>query len=47
MWLSGVPILIYKQSEFAGVVILGSILWALAMVGFAALLAKIGIRLRL
>jgi predicted acyltransferase len=47
MWLSGVPILIYKQSEFAGVVILGSILWALAMVGFAALLARIGIRLRL
>ncbi|WP_319229027.1 DUF5009 domain-containing protein [Draconibacterium orientale] len=47
MWLSGVPILIYKQSEFAGVVILGSILWALAMVGFAALLAKTGIRLRL
>ena len=47
MWLSGMPILIYKQSEFAGVVILGSILWALAMIGFAALLARIGIRLRL
>ncbi|WP_319267589.1 DUF5009 domain-containing protein [uncultured Draconibacterium sp.] len=47
MWLSGIPILIYKQSELAGVVILGSVLWALAMIGFAALLARIGIRLRL
>ncbi|WP_297093579.1 DUF5009 domain-containing protein [uncultured Draconibacterium sp.] len=47
MWLSGIPVLIYKQSEMAGVVILGSVLWALAMIGFAALLARIGIRLRL
>ncbi|KJF43926.1 DUF5009 domain-containing protein [Draconibacterium sediminis] len=47
MWLSGIPILIYKQSEYAGIVILGSVLWALAMIGFAALLASIGIRLRL
>ncbi|WP_372648302.1 DUF5009 domain-containing protein [Draconibacterium sp.] len=47
MWLGGIPILIYKQSEYAGIVILGSVLWALAMIGFAALLARIGIRLRL
>ena len=47
IWMSGIPILIYKQSEHALVVIAGSIVWALLMIGFAALLSKVGIRLKL
>jgi len=43
----GFTILFYKQSDQAIVVILGSIVWALLMIGFAALLSKIGIRLKL
>lgn len=47
IWMSGLPILFYKQSEHALIVILGSIVWAFLMIGFAALLSKIGIRLKL
>lgn len=47
IWWSGIPVLIYKQSEQAIVVVLGSVLWALLMIGLAALLSKIGIRLKL
>lgn len=47
IWFSGVPVLFYKQSEYSLIVILGSIVWALLMIGFAALLSKIGIRLKL
>lgn len=47
IWMSSIPILFYKQSEFEWVVVLGSVVWAFAMIGFAALLSKIGIRLKL
>jgi len=47
IWWTGIPILIYKQSDLPIVVVLGSVLWALLMIGFAALLSKIGIRLKL
>ncbi|WP_346859330.1 DUF5009 domain-containing protein [uncultured Draconibacterium sp.] len=47
IWMSGVPVLYYKQIDSAFVVVLGSIVWALAMIGFAWLLAKIGIKLKL
>jgi predicted acyltransferase len=47
IWWSGIPVLIYKQSEQAILVVLGSVLWALLMIGLAALLSKIGIRLKL
>ncbi len=47
IWMSGFTILFYKQSEHAIFVVLGSIVWALLMIGFAALLSKIGIRLKL
>ena len=47
IWMFGFTILFYKQSEHSIVVILGSIVWTLLMVGFAALLSKIGIRLKL
>jgi heparan-alpha-glucosaminide N-acetyltransferase len=47
IWMVSIPVLIYKHSEFQWVVVLGSVVWAFAMIGFAALLSKIGIRLKL
>ncbi|HUW91962.1 MAG TPA: DUF5009 domain-containing protein [Bacteroidales bacterium] len=47
IWMTGVPVLIYKQSAEPLVVVLGSIVWALLMVGLTALLAKLNIRLKL
>jgi hypothetical protein len=45
--MSGIPILIYKQSAEPLVAVVGSIIWALLMVGVTAVLARINIRLRL
>lgn len=47
IWLSGSSMLFYKQSEHTMIVIFGSIVWALLMIGLAAILSKIGIRLKL
>jgi predicted acyltransferase len=47
IWMSAVPVLIYKQSSEPLVVIIGSVAWALLMVGLTALLAKINIKLKL
>lgn len=47
IWMSAVPILIYKQSSEPLVVIIGSVIWALLMAGLTALLARINIRLKL
>ncbi|MBW6502062.1 MAG: DUF5009 domain-containing protein [Bacteroidales bacterium] len=47
IWMSGIPVLIYKQSSDPLIVIAGSLVWALLMVGLAALLARFGIRLRI
>ncbi|MDF1559753.1 MAG: hypothetical protein P1P83_06050 [Bacteroidales bacterium] len=47
IWMSAVPLLIYKQSSEPLVVIVGSIAWALLMAGLTALLAKINIKLKL
>jgi heparan-alpha-glucosaminide N-acetyltransferase len=47
IWMSGLPILFYKYSEHALIVVLGSVVWTFLMIGFAALLSKIGIRLKL
>lgn len=47
IWMFGIPVLFYKHSEFPLVVAGGSLVWAFAMIGFAALLSKIGIRLKL
>ncbi|HSO87710.1 MAG TPA: DUF5009 domain-containing protein [Draconibacterium sp.] len=47
IWMTSIPILFYKQSELQWVVVSGSVVWAFAMIGFAALLSKIGIRLKL
>jgi heparan-alpha-glucosaminide N-acetyltransferase len=47
IWMSGIPVLFYKQSTEPVIVVVGSIVWALLMVGLTALLAKVHIRLRL
>lgn len=47
IWMSAVPVLIYKQSSEPLVVIIGSVIWALLMAGLTALLARINIRLKL
>jgi heparan-alpha-glucosaminide N-acetyltransferase len=46
IWMTDIPILIYKQSSEPFIVILGSLIWALLMVGLTALLVRINIRLR-
>jgi len=47
MWSTGIPILIYKQSDIPLIVVAGSIAWALLMVGLTALLVRFNIKLRL
>jgi heparan-alpha-glucosaminide N-acetyltransferase len=47
IWMSGVHVLIYKQSSIPLIVIAGSIAWALLMVGLTALLVRFKIRLKL
>ena len=47
IWSSGIPVLIYKQSHEPLVVIAGSVIWALLMVGLTALLARLKIKLRI
>ncbi len=47
IWMSSIPVLFYKHSEIQWVVITGSLVWAFLMIGFAAILSKIGIRLKL
>lgn len=47
IWSTGIPILIYKQSGIPIVVIAGSVIWALLMVGLTALLVRFNIKLRL
>jgi len=47
IWSSGIPVLIYKQSQNPVIVVAGSIIWALLMVGLTALLARLKIKLRI
>jgi heparan-alpha-glucosaminide N-acetyltransferase len=47
IWSTGIPILFYKQSGVPLIVITGSLIWALAMVGLTALLVKVNIKLKL
>ena len=47
IWMFSIPLLFYKHSELQWVVVSGSVIWAFTMIGFAALLSKIGIRLKL
>lgn len=47
VWGLSLPLFFYKQDVSQWMAVIGSVGWALAMVGFAALLAKINIRLKL
>jgi predicted acyltransferase len=47
IWSSGIPLLIYKQSHVSLIVVAGSIIWALLMVGLTAGLARLKIKLRI
>jgi len=47
IWMTNLPILIYKQSPSPWIVVGGSIIWALAMAGLTALLVRFNIRLKL
>lgn len=47
IWGLNLNILFYKQAELMWLAVLGSIVWAFAMIGFAALLSRINIRLKL
>jgi len=47
IWLTGVPLLVYKQSSSPWIVIGGSIIWALAMAGLTALLVRFNVKLKL
>jgi predicted acyltransferase len=47
IWSTGIPILIYKQSDSPLIVVAGSLVWALLMVGLTALLSRLKIRLKI
>ncbi len=47
IWMSGVPVLVYKQSQDPWIAVIGSLVWALLMIGLAALLSRFNIRLRI
>jgi predicted acyltransferase len=47
IWMTGIPLLLYKQSAEPLVAVFGSLAWALLMVGLTAMLARINIKLRL
>jgi heparan-alpha-glucosaminide N-acetyltransferase len=47
IWSTGIPLLIYKQSDSPIIVVAGSLVWALLMVGLTALLSRLKIKLRI
>jgi heparan-alpha-glucosaminide N-acetyltransferase len=47
IWMTGIPVLFYKQSTEPLVVVIGSIVWAVLMVWLTALLKRLGISLKL
>ena len=47
IWMTGLPVLIYKDSMNPWIVVGGSFAWAIAMVWLTALLKKTGISLKL
>jgi heparan-alpha-glucosaminide N-acetyltransferase len=46
IWSSGIPLLIYKQSHEPLIVVAGSIIWALLLVGLTSLLVRLKIKLK-
>jgi len=47
IWMTGIPVMFYKQSSEPLVVIAGSVIWAVLMVWLTALLKRLGISLKL
>jgi heparan-alpha-glucosaminide N-acetyltransferase len=47
LWALPFQVLIYKQDDSQWLAVLGSVVWAFSLIAFAALLAKINIRLKL
>jgi len=47
IWMTGIPLMFYKQSTEPLVVVAGSVVWALLMVWLTALLKRLGISLKL
>lgn len=47
LWAFPFPVLLYKQDYSPLLAVLGSVVWAFSMIAFAALLAKLNIRLKL
>ena len=47
IWMSGIPLLFYKNAESVFIIIVGSLIWSFLMILFAKLLSDIGIRLKL
>jgi heparan-alpha-glucosaminide N-acetyltransferase len=47
IWMSGVNVLFYKDSQSPVIVVAGSIIWAILMAGLTALLSRIHIRLKI
>ena len=47
IWMTGFPVLFYKQSPEPLIIIAGSLVWALLMVGLTALLSRFNIKLRI
>ena len=47
IWMTGIPVLLYKQSAEPLIVVAGSIIWAVLMVWLTALLRRLGISLKL
>lgn len=47
IWMSGVPVLIYKESQNPWIVVIGSLVWAVLMSQLTALLSKLNIKLRI
>lgn len=47
IWMTEIPVLLYKQSTEPIIVVAGSLAWAILMIGLAGLLVRFGIRLKL
>lgn len=47
IWSTGIPVLFYKESGIPVIVIAGSFIWALMMIGLTRLLVRFNIKLRL
>ena len=47
IWMTGIPVLLYKQSTEPLIVVAGSIAWAVLMIWLTALLKRLGISLKL